>query len=92
MNQEQRMIIVEDKYYFTAIAEYNYSNFRACKTARRSWTALHFCEVVVDKQSNKIVKCRRSIDHLLLNGLGKTIPEYEYLKELNRPKEHYLEF
>jgi len=91
MDQEQRMIIVEDKYYFMAIAECNYANFRAA-TDERSWTALHFCEVVVDKQSNKIVKCRRSIDHLLLNGLGKTIPEYEYLTETNKPKEHYLEF
>lgn len=95
--QSNRVIILEDEDYLFAVSEFNYLQFNA-KVRSMSWLSVQFCDVIIDKAGNSIVKCRYPLSHLLLNGLGNTITEEEYLAEIehlaeiNKPKEHYLEF
>ncbi len=86
-----RVIILEDEDYLFAVSECNYLKFNATVRSK-SWQSFQFCDVVIDKAGNRIVKCRYPLSHLLVNGLGDTITEEEYLAETNKPKEHYLEF
>lgn len=86
-----RVIILEDEDYLFAVSECNYLKFSATVRSK-SWYSVQICDVVINKARNSIVKCRHSLSHLLLNGLGDTITEEEYLAETNKPKEHYLEF
>lgn len=89
--QSNRVVILEDEDYLFAVSEYNYLEFNA-KVRSMSWQSVQLCDVVINKAQNSIVKCRYSLSHLLVNGLGDTITEEEYLAEINKPKEHYLEF
>lgn len=89
--QSNRVIILEDEDYLFAVSECNYLQFNA-KVRSMSWQSVQFCDVIIDKAKNSIVKCRYTLSHLLLNGIGDTITEEEYLAEINKPKEHYLEF
>lgn len=89
--QSNRVVILEDEDYLFAVSECNYLKFNA-KVRSMSWQSVQFCDVIINKAENSIVKCRHSLSHLLLNGLGDTITEEEYLAEINKPKEHYLEF
>lgn len=92
-----RVIILEDEDYLFVVSECNYVKFNA-KVRSKGWQSVQFCDVIIDKACNSIVKCRYPLSHLLFNGLGDTITEEEYLSEIehpaetNKPKEHYLEF
>lgn len=86
-----RVIILEDADYLFAVSECNYLQFNA-KVRSMSWQSIQFCDVIINKTGNSIVKCRYPLSHLLVYGLGDTITEEEYLAEINKPKEHYLEF
>lgn len=89
--QPNRVVILEDEDYLFAVSECNYLKFNA--TARsESWLSVQLCDVIINKAANSIVKCRYPLSHLLVYGLGDTITEEEYLAEINKPKEHYLEF
>ena len=86
-----RVIILEDADYLFAVSECNYLEFNE-EVRSKSWRSIQFCDVIINKKGNSIVKCRYPLSHLLLNGLGDAITEEEYLAETNKPKEHYLEF
>ena len=87
-----RVIILEDEDYLFGVSECNYLELNE-EVRSKGWRSIQFfCDVIINKKGNSIVKCRYSLSHLLLNGLGDTITEEEYLSETNKPKEHYLEF
>lgn len=89
--QSNRVVILEGEDYLFAVSEFNYLEFNA-KVRSNLWQAVRFCDVVINKAENSVVKCRYPLSHLLVYGLGDTITEEEYLAEINKPKEHYLEF
>lgn len=89
--QSNRAVILEDADHLFAVSECNYLKFNE-EVRSKGWLSVQLCDVVINKARNSIVKCRYPLSHLLVYGLGDTITEEEYLAEINKPKEHYLEF